>query len=152
MEEIEQPSDVEHFAIMQVCSLPETRPFRTDCMGVNYRPRAEDDSPCCWYHAQDWNTLSELAIGLLKRAWNTGLVAQASIYQFAYKELFDSDLERWWLVVELFSPSSIRVCTLVHPYDGRREAIYGNGQHRVQAMKDLRVERTVVLRHKDTVL
>ncbi len=139
---------VERYQVEQVSSLPQTYPFRVNCMGVNYRPRpvAGNEPGCCWYHAQDWTAISELAIGLLQQAWDANLKESNSIEGFIWYELdkLNLDERRHVTISHLFS-FSIRIGP-PGPYGHRRDDVYSNGQHRVQAMKDLGVERTVARR------
>jgi hypothetical protein len=144
-----EPEDQPYFRIMYVVALPPTEPFREpDCMPTNrawrlgqrllrqLRPHREARS-CCWYHAGDWQKVSDIAIELV-RAAEAEHVAGAELWSWASERLESYGLSAWETeaLLSLFS-----VGTAIQPDTASG---YINGQHRAQAMLDQGVRRTVV--------
>jgi hypothetical protein len=142
--------ETEYFEVMAVRDLPPSEPFRADCMGENFverraRPRLPFRKPCCDYHARDWAAISSESIRLLQEAQARGLRYACETYDFVRSQLKRLPLEKLDRneVMFLFSPAiAIQI--------GPSGTAYTNGQHRGQAMRDLGVERTVVMRWSAT--
>jgi hypothetical protein len=130
-----------HHDIVAVDQLP--RPHELEhppCMvGRGLRTRQPGVRDCCEYHNQDWGFASETAIWLLQVASGEGLTgyeAADRVAELAEADAIpDSDVDA---IVCLVSPDD----PLMLDDDGY---IYG-GRHRVQAMIDQGVKRTVLLR------
>lgn len=133
-----------YYEIMTVADLPPSKPFRADCMGVNYRGRPRRflglGKPCCWYHDQSWAAISETAISLIEEAGRAGIVEAMKVFRYAEKRVGVAGRDAH-AVYELLCPA---VALLIGP-----SGYYTNGQHRGQAMKDLGVRRTIALRWRE---
>jgi hypothetical protein len=94
---------------------------------------------CCEYHGQDWSFVSETAIRLLGTAQGEGLTAEDSagrVTELAEAEgLSERDIEAIHCLVSTTD-------RLMLDDEG---GIYG-GRHRIQAMIDQGVRRTILLR------
>lgn len=94
---------------------------------------------CCAYHDQDWSKASETAIRLIRVAWSEGLTgdeAAEKVIQLAELEgLSDKDLKAAGCLVQTSDPLML----------GDEGHIYG-GRHRIQAMIDQGVKRTILVR------
>lgn len=140
-----EPED-EYFVVMAVSDLPEVEPFRAQCMGVNYDPKAASPwlpfkKPCCDYHARDWKAITETAIQVLADAHRQGLFYAREIDDYVLTRLEELPLGKMDRneVMCLFAPSEAIMF-------GHTSTLLTNGQHRTQAMRDQGVERTVALR------
>ncbi len=138
--------DLDYFEVMAVADLPPSEPNRADCLGVSITPRLQIlgftvRQPCCWYHERDWSAISEAAVAILGQASKSGIVRAKDVYKFAQDGIRASGLQGQdrHALYELLCPG---IALMVGP-SGKG---YTNGQHRGQAMKDLNVKRTVVLR------
>ncbi|GGQ33190.1 hypothetical protein [Streptomyces roseolilacinus] len=144
------PAPVERieYRFVAVDDLPEPRPFREACMrspeSARDRAGPAGRNPlggrCCWYHRQDWAALSEHAIRLIERARADGMPDH------------DIAANRAALAVAYGVETRQRpaLYSLLDHGDGITAALgpagwYTNGQHRVRAMKDAGVDRTVVV-------
>ena len=137
---------LDFFEVMAVADLPLSEPYQVSCMGAHFKPRRtilgfRVGRPCCWYHGRDWTAVCEAAIGVLGQATEAGIVKAADVYKYAREHVRASGLgvQDRRALDELLCPG---IALMVGP-SGEH---YTNGQHRGQAMKDLGVERTVVLR------
>jgi hypothetical protein len=135
------PLDLDYFDVMAVVDLPPAKPFRADCMGEHFRPRARFRRKCCWYHTRDWRAISEAAIRLVEEAHHAGVVPAQRVYEVVRDKTLSSRLrlQDRRALYELLSPSEAIMV-------GPSATAYTNGQHRGQAMKDLGIRRTIVLR------
>jgi hypothetical protein len=98
---------------------------------------------CCYYHRVDWHQVSATAIRVTRQARREGLAGQALSGRAA--ELAEAqDLppqEKEALGKLLVEYTAIRPTRLL-----RRRPGYNNGRHRITAMFDSGVRRTIVLR------
>ncbi|MEU8003674.1 hypothetical protein AB0B66_21160 [Catellatospora sp. NPDC049111] len=93
---------------------------------------------CCWYHRGDWHQVSEVAVGLLRRASARG-VDQSDLGPHASNLAREIDLSCW----ELEALDSL----FLDPIEPDREITgvgYVSGRHRAQAMLDAGVRRTIM--------
>ncbi|MEV0734286.1 hypothetical protein [Polymorphospora sp. NPDC050346] len=139
-----------HHDITDVSRLPlpeelEHPPCMVDRRPSAARRRARQVAPasrlrdCCDYHGQDWAAASEAAIRLLSRATAEGLtgeeLAERVIALAVAEGTGDRDVEAIRCLVSTVDP-------LMLDDDG---GIY-EGRHRIQAMIDQGVRRTVLVR------
>ncbi|MFI0742487.1 hypothetical protein ACH4PU_31085 [Streptomyces sp. NPDC021100] len=137
-----EPIAVPLYEVKHVTDLPLPVPFREPgCMPSNGRP-PKDASPsaptdCCWYHQQNWHAVCEQAIRLVEDAQRHA-VTGCGILPYALDQARR----------EGTSPNDAHALyTLLSPHLAITAGTgYTNGQHRVQAMRDLKVERTVTVR------
>ncbi|MGW0836561.1 hypothetical protein [Streptomyces prunicolor] len=102
-----------------------------------------DARTCCWYHSGDWHRVNRLALEALSRAQREGVKAK-DMARYADKYAAAAGASEWERDA-LFS--MYRSSDAVQPSGSRYlSRSYINGQHRVQAMLDAGVRRTVVLR------
>ncbi|GAA3087006.1 hypothetical protein GCM10020000_87170 [Streptomyces olivoverticillatus] len=94
-------------------------------------------SGCCWYHRQDWNSVTERAVQLVEDAHRQAISGHDLLPHALDKAQRDgiSHADFDALYTLLSPPLAITASTG-----------YTNGQHRVQAMRDMKVERTVTVR------
>jgi hypothetical protein len=98
---------------------------------------------CCYYHRVDWHQVSAAAIGVTRQARWEGLAGQ-TLSGRAVELAEAQDLppqEREALGKLLTGYTAIQPTRLL-----RRRPGYNNGRHRVTAMFDSGVRRTIVLR------
>ncbi|MFF8617156.1 hypothetical protein [Streptomyces sp. NPDC015350] len=136
------PEEQLRYKIMAVADLPEPDPFRTACMTPPRHALAQlrKSADCCWYHAQDWSTVSELAIRVVEQARREGKTDSEIADQLpARTREVGTDDSNLPALRSLLDP----VIGIV-PHLGEN-ASYTNGNHRAQAMKDAEVTRTVVV-------
>lgn len=138
-----------HHDITPVVKLPLPHELEDPCMAgrkmrrFHRRFRQLRPNPvlrdCCTYHGQDWNTASETAIRLLAIAHSerlTGEEAAGRVAELAEAEgLSEQDTEA---VECLVSPTD--------PLMLDDEGYINEGRHRIQAMIDQGVKRTILLR------
>ena len=100
---------------------------------------------CCYYHSVDWHQVSAAAIRVTRQARREGLAGRALGHRAA--ELAeDQDLppqDKEALVALFTGSTTIRPTRLLSRRPG-----YGNGRHRITAMLDSGVRRTVVERRR----
>lgn len=141
------PEERLRYETMLVADLPTPTPFRKTCM-----PRSRGSvrgllsmtrrraALCCWYHGQDWATVSEMAIRLVDEARRDGLEDQHIASELHGRgRALGADTEQLSALSSLLSPS-----IAIIPHLGPNPS-YTNGNHRVRAMIDANVHRTVVL-------
>ncbi|MGY3676523.1 hypothetical protein [Streptomyces sp. TE33382] len=102
--------------------------------------RLRRPADCCWYHAQDWSTVSELAIRVVEQARREGKTDSDIADQLSTRtrELGADDI----ILPALRSLLDPGIGIMPHLGE---DASYTNGNHRAQAMKDAEVARTVVV-------
>ncbi|MER5615878.1 hypothetical protein [Streptomyces sp. NPDC002215] len=136
------PEEQLQYEIMAVADLPEPDPFREACMTSPRHALAQlrRSADCCWYHAQDWSTVSELAIRVVEQARREGKSDSDVADQLSTRtrELGTDDMNLPALR-SLLDPG-----IGIMPHLGE-DASYTNGNHRARAMKDAEVARTVVV-------
>jgi hypothetical protein len=100
---------------------------------------------CCYYHRVDWHQVSAAAIGVTRQARREGLAGLALGRRAAeLAEAQDLPSQEQEALVEPFTgDTTIRPSRLL-----RRRPGYGNGRHRITAMFDSGVRRTVVERRR----
>jgi hypothetical protein len=100
---------------------------------------------CCYYHRVDWHSVSAAAIRVTRQARREGRAGQALGHRAAeLAEAQDLPPQEKEALIELFTGSTtIRPTRLL-----RRRPGYGNGRHRITAMFDSGVRRTVVERRR----
>ncbi|MFD7705424.1 hypothetical protein [Streptomyces caelestis] len=105
-------------------------------------PRRGGARTCCWYHGGDWHTVNAMALQVLQRA-QAQSVDPDGMEEFATAHAAEAGATRWETeaLATLFS-----IGDAIQPSSGTG---YINGQHRVQAMLEAGVRRTVVLHHVD---
>ncbi|MEU4154228.1 hypothetical protein [Streptomyces sp. NPDC026659] len=93
---------------------------------------------CCWYHGGNWHAVTRLAVTALDRA-RREVVPHDELADLVDRYAQAEGTSEWQrqALESLFRPA-----VAVQP-DG--EGGYINGQHRVQALMDAGVRRTVVL-------
>ncbi|MFJ2627632.1 hypothetical protein ACIO6T_30595 [Streptomyces sp. NPDC087532] len=136
------PEEQLRYEIMAVADLPEPDPFREACMEPPRRALARPRKPthCCWYHAQDWSTVSELAIRVVEQARREGKTDSDIADQFSTRPReLGTDDSNFSALHSLLDPS---IGIMLHLGE---DASYTNGNHRARAMKDAEVDRTVVV-------
>ena len=146
----------QRFVPARVATMPRTQPFRQECMtSTDGEPRRRPpwwtdawrrhrrhqvDRSCCWYHCGDWVVVNKLALRFLAdlpdpEADEDEIVGQ--VLDAARRENLDP-----WTVEAL---TSLFIDPIVLQKDaGGRTPAFTNGQHRVQAMRDVGVARTVI--------
>jgi hypothetical protein len=149
--QVEEVPDEIDYVMVPLSEIPQAHPFRQPgCMspGLRQAPQIRTISrrtrfgrllrtkPCCWYHAGDWHKVNNLAESLIAEARTTH---PQNLHDHIVSSLENSKRDSWsdealW---SLFSAP-------VDLSEGHRTFI--NGQHRVQAMRDQGVSRTVVVR------
>ena len=98
---------------------------------------------CCWYHAVDWHGVSETAIRLADAAQTAG-IAVPDVAEYAdthplTRRLGSRDVEA------LDSLLSINTGLMIDDDDPQDRQI-SEGRHRITAMRDTHVRRTLLLR------
>jgi len=100
---------------------------------------------CCYYHSIDWHQVNAAAIRVTRQARREGLAGRALGRRAA--ELAEgqdlSPQEKEALVALFTGDSTIRPTRLL-----RRRPGYENGRHRITAMFDSGVRRTVIERQQ----
>ncbi len=147
----EPPEDELRYETVAVSDLPPPCPFRVRCMAgkdtVWHRLLARARrwsrgrlTGCCWYHSQDWHSVSEYAIRLVDDARRDGLTD---------RELADVLSDR---TAALRVPKEHRQAlhTLMSPIYAIDASLgpngaYLNGNHRSRALRDAGVQHTVVI-------
>ncbi|MGW6796795.1 hypothetical protein [Streptomyces chartreusis] len=148
-----EPEPELRFEAIALWRLARPHPFREKCMSGGtpwWRPWAKRVFPehgersCCWYHSGDWHRVNRMALDALSRAQQEGVTAEdmanyASEYAVAVgaSQWEKEVLRTLYSIADAIQPSG----------DGYISNGFINGQHRVQAMVDAGVRRTVVLRH-----
>jgi hypothetical protein len=112
-----------------------------------WRPRPPSD--CCLYHQGDWRELSETAIRLVEAATAEGLSDVEAISEYV-EEARDQELHAegqydMWKSIGVGSLVSLGLA--IQPGGGGEEKYY-EGRHRVIAMIDAGVRRTIVLQSR----
>jgi hypothetical protein len=136
------PEEQLRYEIMAVADLPEPDPFRAACMTPLRRAltRLRRRTDCCWYHTQDWSTVSELAIRVVEQARREGKTDRDIADQLSTRtRQLGADERDLPALHSLLNPA---ICIMPHL---GKNASYTNGNHRARAMKDARVDRTVVV-------
>jgi hypothetical protein len=127
------PEEIEHPVCMTGRLLPGVR---RRVRQLAPRPALRD---CCDFHGQDWARASETAIRLLEQAKAEGVTGEAAgewVQELAKAEgISQTDADAVGCLVDTCDP-------LMLDDEG---GIYG-GRHRIQAMIDQGVRRTVLLR------
>jgi len=94
---------------------------------------------CCWYHAQDWATVSELAIRLVDRAREDGLADDHIAGELLERaRALGAQKAQLSALVSLLSPA-----TAIIAHFGDTPG-YTNGNHRARAMLDAGAKGTVI--------
>ena len=145
------PTEELHYRAAWVAAQPKTTPFRRaeECMpgeGAWRRRVLRQLVPrpvvgCdCWYHEGDWRAVSRLALRLLDEARRAG-VADQDFEDWALRHPAAQDLTAWQVdaLETLLSPS-----LGIHVTRNR----YTNGNHRIRAMLDTGVRRTLVVSYR----
>ncbi|MGH3157193.1 MAG: hypothetical protein ACRDNF_11535 [Streptosporangiaceae bacterium] len=109
-------------------------------LGRRFTRRSAD---CCWYHMVNWHTVSETAIRLAHDAQAAGItvpdVAEYADGHPATRGFHPCDLEA------LDSLLSIHTGLMIADDEPRNQWI-SEGRHRITAMRDTHVRRTLLLR------
>lgn len=92
---------------------------------------------CCWYHGGDWHEVSRIALHLLRQA--RAVEPDPDDLPFAALSLAQARGISGW-------PAEALESLLLDPIQPDRETGYINGRHRIQAMLDAGVRRTLVAR------
>jgi|SRR5579884_1517290 len=145
------PTHALRYRVAFVLTLPKTTPFRQAeaCMadrGLWRRRLLRQLAPrstqadCCWYHGGDWHVVSQLAVQLLGEA-RRAAVEDRDIRDWAMDNPAALGLSDWQTeaLASLLSPG------IAIDVDRRG---YVNGNHRVRAMLDAGVRRTVVTSYR----
>lgn len=140
------------FETIALWRIAQPQPFREACLSAGapwWRrwtnqifPSGEKRS-CCWYHSGDWHRVQAVARDALARARRANVSAE-DMRDYVLQYATEAEASSWEreVLVSLFSLSdSIQVSR--RGWFGKS---FTNGQHRVQAMLDAGVRRTVVLR------
>lgn len=147
-----EPGPELSWRIVPVVRLPRPQPFREPkCMprGITWRRRLIQQLrpergalACCWYHGGDWHTVNKAAIRLVRATDRAGVPAD-DVPEWCEPQLKNLGLTEWELQAlrSLLSGPGIGI-------DPGAKGIFGNGQHRAQAMLDAGVRRTVVIHLK----
>ncbi|WP_217179857.1 hypothetical protein [Streptomyces sp. AC495_CC817] len=140
-----EPEEIPVYEITPVADLPRPRPFREPhCMPAPdswrrllfWRTHPARPASCCWYHQQDWTRLSETAITLIEDAHRDGVTGcDIAPYALAKAQAAGPVTDNHALHT-LLAPS-LAICAA---------SAFTNGQHRVQAMRDQGVIRTITVR------
>ncbi|WP_216586390.1 hypothetical protein [Streptomyces brasiliscabiei] len=141
-----EPEEIPVYEITPLAALPQPRPFRQpSCMPgtrswrrlLFWRTHPARPALCCWYHQQDWTRLADTATALFEAAQNDGVtgpdIASYVLDKAQAAGLSGGDVDA---LHTLFSPA-LGICAT---------SGFTNGQHRVQAMRDQGVSRTVTVR------
>ncbi|MET8012831.1 hypothetical protein ABZU86_13705 [Streptomyces sp. NPDC005271] len=148
-----EPEPDLRFEAMALWRLARPRPFREECMsgGTPWWRRwtnrvfpQHGGRSCCWYHSGDWHRVNHMALAALSRAQHEGVKAEC-MGDYALEYAAAAGASEWeqqvfrtlYCLGDAIQPSG----------DGYISNGFINGQHRVQAMLDAGVRRTVVLRH-----
>ncbi|MGW3311477.1 hypothetical protein ACWDG9_33395 [Streptomyces sp. NPDC001073] len=142
----------ERFEAIGLWRLAQPSPFREECLSGG-RPwwlrwvrmvfPRHDERSCCWYHSGDWHRVNRLALDALSRARPEGVKAE-DMARYADRYAVAAGASAWERDA-LFT--MYRSSDALQPSGSRYlSPDYINGQHRVQAMLDAGVRRTVVLR------
>lgn len=129
------------------------RPFREECLSggrpwwrrwANLVFPQHGGRSCCWHHRGDWHRVNQTALAALSRAQAEGVKAQDMAY-YVHEYAVAAGASEWEQEVlrTLYSLGD----SIQPSGDGYLINGFINGQHRVQAMLDAGVRRTVVLRH-----
>ncbi|MFH9967832.1 hypothetical protein ACH4PR_41845 [Streptomyces mirabilis] len=139
------------FEAIELQRLAQPRPFREECMsgssGATSRSRSWTDRllrrRCCWYHSGDWHRVNDMALTALSRARDEDVKAEGMTrYADAYAAAAGASKWERAALYSLYCPP-----VAIQPSgDDYISNSFINGQHRVQAMRDAGVGRTVVLR------
>lgn len=139
------------FEAIELRRLAQASPFREECTpdssGTTPRPRSWKDRLLrrrrCWYHSGDWHRVNDMALTALSRARDEDVKPEdMTRYAVAYAAAAGaSQWEREALASLYRPPVAIQPSGDDYISNG-----FINGQHRVQAMRDAGVGRTVVLR------
>lgn len=147
------------FLVISVATLPPVAPFHTDGpmpqnnrSGCPLNPQARAQprsvSGCCWYHSGNWHGVNVTAIQLLTAAAaripDDATTDQLDEVAFAITSAADTECVRGWerdALRSLFL-DPIELAQDDHEFGGR--PWYVNGRHRVQAMRDANVDRTII--------
>ncbi|MFK0296331.1 hypothetical protein ACIQU6_38470 [Streptomyces sp. NPDC090442] len=139
-----EPEAVPVHEVTAVADLPEPHPFRTpNCMPQRgpLQGRLTGTSRavpgCCWYHDHDWHAVCEQAVRLVQDAQRVGITGRDLAPHALQRARQEATSE----------PNLEALRTLLAPETAiTANTIYTNGQHRVRAMRDAGVERTVTVR------
>lgn len=135
-----EPAPEFEYVVLTISELPTPEPFRERCMSPsNTAPSGRD---CCWYHHGDWTSVSETAIRLVEQAVKVGTPTE-DIAQYVLTRATGEGVGQW----ELDALESL----VSHPQAFEPLANcqgYRNGQHRVRAMIDAGVTRTITVRDR----
>jgi hypothetical protein len=145
------PTLVLRYRVAFVLTLPKTTPFRQAeaCMadrGLWRRRLLRQLAPrstqadCCWYHGGDWHVVSRLAVRLLGEA-RRAAVEDRDIGDWAMDNPAVLGLSDW----QTEALASLLAPGIAIDVDRRG---YVNGNHRVRAMLDAGVRRTVVTSYR----
>ncbi|MFJ9893457.1 hypothetical protein ACIQPR_08995 [Streptomyces sp. NPDC091280] len=139
------------FEAIELSRLAQARPFRGECMSGS--PDAASRSrnwadrllrrSCCWYHEGDWHRVNDMALTVLARAREED-VKPEDMKRYADEYAAAAGASKWEraALYSLYCPP-----VAIQPSgDAYISDAFINGQHRVQAMRDAGVRRTVVLR------
>lgn len=141
------------FEAIALWRLARPRPFREECMSggtpwwrrwMNRVFPRHGGRSCCWYHSGDWHRVNHMALAVLSSAQHEGVPAEETA-GYACEYAVAAGASEWerevlrtlYCLGDAIQPSG----------DGYVSNGFINGQHRVQAMLDAGVRRTVVLRH-----
>lgn len=148
-----EPQYRARWVLMSLSAMPGTTPFRASCMtGAAPQARAPwrrliparlaapavSRLACCWYHGGDWQRVHDIVARLLPTA---EAEAPDDIAGHVIAAARAEHLTQWTrqALHSLFAfPIS------VEPSDGSEPAVFVNGQHRVQAMRDAGLTHTFV--------
>jgi hypothetical protein len=137
-----EPEPEAYFAVVDVQSLPPSRPTRDPgCMPQQPAPGTYTSRSCCSYHGGDWHRVSEAAIDLVHAAEDAGVDAADLLLWAKEQDLLAGYGLSDWEAMALRSLLAVSVA--IYPFENGGG--YVNGQHRARAMQDQGVVRTVVV-------
>lgn len=134
------------WVVMAVSDLPQTEPFRVECMNGS-QSVTQPSSGCCWYHGGDWRKVNAVAMRLLGAAQAAGVAPDAT-GGYVRAAAAAEGLGGWddEALRSLFV-SAWAIQITEKPVDGIPRFV--SGQHRVHAMRDVGATHTIVLWYGD---
>ena len=139
-----------HYEIRDLASLPRVRgiehpPCMTGPRWLRRIRRATAGRDCCWYHGVNWHLVSETAIGIALQAQASETPPEDAFYALDLAACGLTGDDRAGLILLLGPGAGIEL----NDEDPADVTIY-EGRHRITAMRDAGVRRTVIQRSEVT--
>jgi hypothetical protein len=142
-----------YYEVRDVAGLPPVRPKLTGppCMTgaawlrrIRWTVLRRARPACCWYHRVDWHAASETAVRLARQAQAAGIPVEDTAEAVAAGglscELAGADLEAVRALLDVDDG------ILIDDEDPAEPPAVNEGRHRITAMRDTGVRRTVTVR------